>query len=121
MPDHKIMTGVDTTDMAQLAMIEAVRALSDNVKIMREGIAELRDEAKEDRAVLTQVKEGQIRMEANLMTDEVKELKSKVAVLETTLSEQRGAFKLGTVVKDFAPLIYAIAAAFAVYVLKTSP
>lgn len=113
-PD-KILTQVETADMAQLALIQAMRAMSDNVKMVQTSMHEMREEMKEERGVISEVKERLVRMEASLMTEEVKKLRQDVTAIQTTLSEQRGAYKLGEWIRNFGPFFMAMIGIAVVY------
>lgn len=115
MAPRETLTNVDDADLTSLALIQAMRATSDNLKLLTGGIADLRADLKEEHKSLEDVRERLIRMEASSLTSQVVELRKDVDDLMATHREQVGAVKLADWLRLFGPWILALgAAAYAV-------
>lgn len=115
----EFLTNVNPDDMTTLALIHAMRSMSDNLKLLSTDMRGLREELSSDRAALGAVNEKLIRMEENTVNSDVKVLRAEVDVIKMTLAEQRGAFKLGDWLHKFAPWVLAIGGWF--YALIVQP
>lgn len=115
----EFLTNVNPEDMTTLALIHAMRSMSDNLKLLSTDMRGLREELSSDRAALGAVNEKLIRMEENTVNSDVKVLRAEVDVIKLTLAEQRGAFKLGDWLRNFAPWFLAIGGWF--YALFAQP
>jgi len=130
MPDSrvdKLMVATEPADVAKMAMIECVRQLADNGKVMNkllEGMqAELRDvrerviriEASEFKTELTAAKSEIDR----IRQDDLKKIDTRVTALEMDRAERTGGAKFAEAILKYGPFVIAVLTALFIVLVAT--
>ena len=122
MPDraiHKIMTATDPADVAQLAMIEAMRQIADTGKATNRILEAVQSEVKD-------VRERVIRIEAVEVQGVMKEMRSdltaavvRIDALESAEDRRKGAVGFADALLKYGPFVIALITALFVVLVAT--
>lgn len=108
----KIMTATDTADVAQLAMIEALRSIADSGKKTAQVLEGVQSEVRD-------IRERLIRMEAERIDETVQEIERRVAKLEAAENRREGMVAFAEALKNYGPLMAVLISSLVVLLVVT--
>lgn len=130
MPDGKIMTALDTTDVAQMALIEAMRSLADSGKKTASAVESVQVEIRDVRERLIRIEATEFKAEIGQAKREIERLrkealsemeatKRRVDVLEADKDRRDGGAAFAGAVLKYGPFVIALITALFVVLLAT--
>jgi uncharacterized protein Yka (UPF0111/DUF47 family) len=108
----KIMTATDTADVAQLAMIEALRSIADSGKKTAQVLEGVQTEVRD-------IRERLIRMEAERIDEAVQDLEQRVMKLEAAENRREGMVAFAQALKDYGPLMVVLISSLVILLIVT--
>lgn len=123
----KLMVATEPADVAQMAMIECVRQLADNGKVMNKLLEGMQTELRDVRERVIRIEASEFKAELSaarteierLRQGEMKDLDTRVTVLELDKAGRVGMARFADGVVKYGPVTLAVIAAFFMVLVLT--
>lgn len=129
MPDRidKLMVATEPADVAQMAMIECVRQLADNGKVMNKLLEGMQTELRDVRERVIRIEASEFKTELTaakaeidrLRQGEMKDLDARVTVLELDKAERTGGVKFADTLVKYGPVAAVLIGGLFVFLVAT--
>jgi predicted nuclease with TOPRIM domain len=115
----KIMTATDPADVAQLAMIEALRSIADSGQKTAKVLEAVQTEVRDVRERLIRIEAAELKSELGQNKREIERLKTRVDTLEAYRDRQDGGKAFADALLKYGPFLIALVSALFVLLVAT--